>query len=150
MSAVNPVLHEAKVIYPLTAFPGILLLGEMFISCNISASQERICIQGKMVCIANDISSAVVNCCAYQTPAFPIPGSGKIIIEKLNADQIAKKVLSLGEPLLLVGTLFDAVFEVTMAAKNPAGVQDPLPKYTGKGFFLNKKDPNHKYLMEEI
>lgn len=92
-------------------------------------------LKGKKVCIEGDEKSVEVANCSYIMPPFVIPGMGTLKIQQLGADQVTQKVKSGNKGVLLKGSIFTAVFEVSSAAKMPAlpATPDPLTKYMGQG-----------------
>lgn len=98
---------------------------------------------GKKVCVDGDEGSVEVSGCSYVTPQYCIPGSGTLKIDRLGSDQKAQHTSCKGTLVLLLGTFFDAVFEVQSPAKQPPpGPGSPIPdattKYMGKGRFMTK------------
>jgi len=98
-------------------------------------------IGGKKICIDGDESKLEVPGCQYVTPTYPIPGTGTLKISKLAGDQKAKHSTVGGTAMLLLGSQFDATFEVQSKASQvpPSGgppVFDGKGSYDGKGSFV--------------
>lgn len=106
--------------------------GELKASGKPKLSDKKICLEG-------DESSVEVAGCNYISGGFVIPGVGTLKISKLASDQVAEKTKN-SKPVMLVGSMFDAEFEVTSPAKQPAPPGPPVPdgntKYKGKGNFM--------------
>lgn len=94
---------------------------------------------GKKVCLASDFSSVEVKNCSYIEPPYVVPGQGTLKIQSLNGDQ-QKAWCQSPDTVIVVGTLFNAVFDVTSPAKKPSPPNDPdtvKKKTGGKGSFIN-------------
>jgi len=109
---------------------------------TLSASGKKASVTGKKVCVEGDEKNVSVPGCAYMTPQYVIPGVGTLKIDSLAGDQTAKKLKDSGKAVLLKGSQFKAVFEVTTPAQQPPpGPGSPIPdsttKYTGKGSFIS-------------
>jgi hypothetical protein len=97
-------------------------------------------VNGKRICIERDAEHVEVKDCPYVTPLYSIPGKGTLKISTLAPDQKTVKDRLSHDPMLLKGTVFEAKFEVTLAAKlalpGPGAPQeDPVPYYRGTGVF---------------
>lgn len=92
-------------------------------------------INGKKVCVQGDESKVSVPGCAYTTPVFSNAGTGTLKISVLAANQVATKTNSGNKAVLLVGSKFQAQFDVMAPATNAAGVGDTLTMYPGTGSF---------------
>ena len=97
-------------------------------------------LKGKKVCVAGDEENVSVPGCMYTTPTHSIPGTGKLKIQQLAANQKATKTKTGGQPVLLKGGNFTAVFEVdsgSPAMQPPPGpgspVRDTTATYSGMG-----------------
>jgi hypothetical protein len=94
---------------------------------------------GVKVCVEGDEGSVAVQGCSYMTPQYCIPGTGTLKVKALAADQVAQKTRTGGVALMLVGSQFEAVFEVQSPAQQPQPsgppVPDATPQYAGKGSF---------------
>lgn len=104
---------------------------------KLQASGPSLC-RGAKVCVDGDESSVSVAGCTYMAGPYSIPGTGTLKIQALGADQVATKTQTGGVALMLVGSKFDAVFEVQSPAQQPQAsgpVPDATPKYSGKGSF---------------
>lgn len=101
-------------------------------------------LKGTKVCLDGDEKSVCVPGCVYMTPQFSVPGTGTLKIDRLAANQIAKKTNSGGKPVLLKGGSFIAKFEVQSPAQMPplASTPDATPQYSGSGTFVTT---NTKY-----
>ena len=75
--------------------------------------------------------------CMYISGAFSNPGTGTLKISALGSDQLARQTRSNGEPVLLKGSRFEAVFEVQSPATNNSGGFDTTPQYSGSGQFVS-------------
>ena len=96
-------------------------------------------LNGKKLCVAGDEDSVSVAGCMYTTPSYPIPGTGTLKIASLAGDQTARKTRTGDTLVLLVGSSFEAKFEVQTPAQlvTPKGPQtDATPQYTGTGRFI--------------
>ncbi|MBL3655536.1 hypothetical protein [Fulvivirga sediminis] len=93
-------------------------------------------IKGKPVCVKDDIKQVSVTNCAYVAGVF-VGGFGTLKIKKLQGKQLTKKVSSGGKEIILKGSIFEAEFQVTIKAKDPATTNpDPMSTYKGFGKFL--------------
>jgi len=92
-------------------------------------------IRGKKLCVQGDETKVSVPGCTYSTPTFANAGTGTLKIAALAGNQIATKTNSGDKPVLLVGSKFQAKFEVLAPATNPAGVGDTVMMYPGTGSF---------------
>ena len=101
----------------------------------------RFMINGKPGCVMTDLLKVIVPGVPYISGAFVTPGVGMIQLVIAGADQVAKKVVSSGAPVLIKGGECQAVFIPTAPAINPAG-PSPVPDPTvgtptpGKGRFI--------------
>jgi hypothetical protein len=110
---------------------------------KISSSAATTTVGGKGPCLEGDEKGVEVSGCQYSVvPAFPIPGTGKLKIKKLNSDQLTQTTTIEGKKVLLLGTMFDAEFTPD-ASPNSASVvvgtaknYDSAPNYSGKGQFV--------------
>ena len=103
--------------------------GELKASGKTKINKKKVCIQG-------DEKSVVVTNCVYTTPSFPVAGFGSLKIAALAVNQSTKKSKSGKKALLLKGSDFNALFEVTSPAKliSPTGtLLDSVPFYMGTG-----------------
>lgn len=93
---------------------------------------------GKKVCVEGDEAKVEVPGCPYMTPTYPIVGTGKLTIDKLDSAQVAEKTNSGGKPVILEGITFKAKFTVESPAQMPppASTPDPKPDYGGEGMFI--------------
>src|SRR5262245_42780145 len=96
---------------------------------------------GKKICVEGDEARVAVQGCTYMTPLYCIPGTGTLKIAALAPDQVAQKTRTGGTAHILVGSQFEAVFEVQSPAQQPPPgsgppIPDATPKYSGKGSFL--------------
>lgn len=92
-------------------------------------------VEGKKVCIEGDEKSVSVSDCNYTAGQFKTPGKGTLKIDGLEDDQKARKMKDGGKAVLLKGSEFKAIFEVTDSAKGPNNTSDQNKKYMGKGEF---------------
>jgi len=103
----------------------------------ISASSTKTKANKKPVCLVGDESQVEVPGCAYiKKPSF-VGGMGTLKIDALAADQKSTKTKVEGKALILKGSKFTAIFEVTSPAQMP-GVPptvDSTKKYMGEGKF---------------
>lgn len=96
-------------------------------------------LNGKKIGVDGDETRVSVPGCMYTTALQPIPGTGTLKIASLAGDQRAGKTKSGGAPVLLVGSSFEARFEVQAPAQQPTPggpVPDPTPSYSGSGQFI--------------
>lgn len=93
--------------------------------------------RNKPLCIRGDEGSVQVPGCMYISGAFSNPGTGTLKISALGSDQLARQTRSNGEPVLLKGSRFEAVFEVQSPATNNSGGFDTTPQYSGSGQFVS-------------
>ncbi|OJJ20903.1 hypothetical protein BKI52_10000 [marine bacterium AO1-C] len=92
-------------------------------------------LKGKKVCIDGDETSVKVQNVTYISPPY-VDGKCTLLIDKLGNDQVADHTNSNQKKVILKGTVFDAVFEVTKPGIDPAGNLDPNLMYSGgTGFF---------------
>lgn len=102
----------------------------------------KITVQGKPVCIEDDVKTVMLNC-QYINPPYTVPGSGTLKIKKLADDQLTQKTKSGDHAVLLKGSKFEAEFQVAAFAINP-GVVPPKPDdtmiYQGEGQFLHAQE----------
>jgi hypothetical protein len=110
------------------------------IPTTISGTATKAKVTGKAACLEGDEKQVQSPGCMYMAGAFVIPGTGTLKIDKLNSDQLTKKLKIEGKKVILHGSMFDAVFEVQSPAQQPTpsgSVPDPTPKYSGgKGMFM--------------
>jgi Contractile injection system spike tip protein len=95
-------------------------------------------VQGKTIYVEGNEKKVIVPLCAYTSPPFVTPGTGRLSIESLDTSQTAERVKSGGKAVLLKGSTFTAKFEVVAPATDPSTLvptPDPVPIYTGKGTF---------------
>lgn len=94
-------------------------------------------VMGKPVCLEGDEANVQMPV-PYIAGPYSIPGMGLLKINALAGDQLSKKLMN-GKKVILKGSQFDAVMEVTAPAQQPTPtgpVPDGTPKYTGKGQFI--------------
>ena len=95
---------------------------------------------GKKICVEGDESKVMVPGCMYMTPQYSIPGVGPLKIESLAGDQLTKKTKSGDKAVIIKGSMFNAKFEVSAPAQQPAPpgppIPDSSPQYSGKGQFV--------------
>jgi len=93
---------------------------------------------GSTACVEGDEDSVSVSGVAYISGAFVTPGTGTLSISSLGSDQVATNGKSGEKGFILVGTQFNAEFEVSSPAVNPnSGVTDPVTSYSGFGTFVS-------------
>lgn len=95
-------------------------------------------IKGKKICIEGDEKSVEIANCLYVAPPFVVAGVGTIKILQLAPNQLTQKVKSGDDRVIVRGSTFIAVFEVTSQAKQPppTNAPDPIPKHIGQGQFI--------------
>ena len=98
---------------------------------------------GQPLCVDGDEKNVQVPGCQYIAGSYSIEGAGTLKIHALGGDQKAVKIKKGGKPVLLVGSLFIAEFEVTVPAMQPqpapaSPIPDPTPFYLGNGTFETK------------
>ncbi|NVB43289.1 hypothetical protein G6O69_36025 [Pseudenhygromyxa sp. WMMC2535] len=96
-------------------------------------------VDGAPVCIKDDEQKmAPVGPVPYTTKTHTIPGMGLLSIDSLAGDQLATQTTSGGQPVILVGSQFNALFTVSVPAmqpKAPAPEPDTETEYAGTGSF---------------
>ncbi len=93
-------------------------------------------LMGKMVCVDGDEEKVIVPGCSYVQGSF-VGGTGTLIIQALGPDQRAVKTYSGKKPVLLKGSVFQALFLVnTPGIESASGIPDPVNQYTGTGRFV--------------
>jgi hypothetical protein len=100
---------------------------------TISGSAATTKVGTKAPCLEGDEKNVQSAGCSYIKGSF-VGGTGTIKIDKLNSDQLTQKTTIEGKKVILMGTMFDAVFEVTSPAQQPSpsgAVPDPVTKYSG-------------------
>jgi hypothetical protein len=119
----NPIFAKA-IVLPL---PGFLI------------GSGRAKVQGRTIYVEGDEKKVIVPPCAYTSPPFVTPGTGRLSIESLAANQKARRVKSGGKAVLLKGSTFKAKFQVIL----PATQVPPIPpapdttlQYSGTGTFM--------------
>ena len=107
---------------------------------TISSSAATTKVGEKGPCLEGDEGNVQSAGCSYTTAAHTTPGSGTLKIDALNGDQLTETTTIEEKKVILKGSQFDAVFEVTDPAKQPTSggpVPDTTPKYSGgKGSFV--------------
>jgi len=127
------IIDEAATVNFLGAFPPAIVTVK---PGTISSSAATTKITNKGPCLEGDESSVAVMLCEYKAPPF-IGGMGTLKIDKLNGDQLTKTTTVEGKKVILKGSQFDAVFEVTKPAQDPQSKPDLTTKYSGgKGSFV--------------
>ena len=102
---------------------GPIMLLPSFPITVIKATGETT-IKGKKVCVDGDEKKVEITC-SYTVPPFMIPGSGKLKIQSLSPEQLARKSKSGAKSLILKGKLFTAIFEVDSPDKQPPQTNTP-------------------------
>lgn len=99
-------------------------------------------INGTAVCVEGDEASVEVAGCTYFTKIHTKPGTGTLKISALGGDQLTSKSKSGGKAVILLGTTFEAVFEVDAPAEDikpvasgGSPIPDQKPSYAGTGEF---------------
>ncbi|WP_440974365.1 hypothetical protein [Pseudomonas koreensis] len=100
-----------------------LILPTQFDDCTVTVTAQaliraehgQVFIANKRACVASDVE-AVHLPATYVTAAFPTPGSGEVTLQVNSA---AKRSHADGQPLLLRGDSFLAVFNIRVPATNP-------------------------------
>ena len=93
---------------------------------------------GLTVCVAGDEAQVMVPGCASFTSTHSTPGVGTHSIDSLTAEQQAQRVKSGGKAVLLAAGNWNAKFQVTVPAQQPAApspIPDPMTSYAGFGEF---------------
>lgn len=95
---------------------------------------------GKKICVDGDEKSVEVPGCLYVTPVYSIAGVGTLRIRALVGDGKSVEDRIDGKAILIKGSGFIAVFQVTQAAMMPPpGPGMPIPdatrEYVGNGNF---------------
>ncbi len=100
---------------------------------GVMKANSKVVFGGKKLCVEGDEKKVVVPC-TYMTPAYTIPGTGNLIIEKLAADQLSKKAKMGNKRIIRKGTFFQSKFQAIVKAMNPvSGSPDPVGVYSGQG-----------------
>ncbi len=99
-------------------------------------------LNGTPVCVEGDEQNVEVPGCMYIAGQYSIPGTGTLKIDALGDDQVAEKTFTGGVPVMLVGSQFEAKFEVQSPAQQPPpGPGSPIPdsttEYAGQGNFIS-------------
>ncbi len=84
-------------------------------------------VSGKKVCLKGDEKQVIVHGCSYTCGSFTVPGTGDLKIHALLGNQLTQKSRSGGKPILLVGTVFQALFEVKSPAQQIVPGSSPQP-----------------------
>ena len=90
------------------------------------------------VCVEGDQETVIVPC-VYLADGFETPGAGLCMILELGPDQIAETTQSEDLPVLLEGSVFEAIMQVIVPCTQidgPVVIPDPVPEYPGEGFFV--------------
>ncbi|MCP4667851.1 MAG: hypothetical protein GY849_15990 [Deltaproteobacteria bacterium] len=96
----------------------------------------RSSLMGKMVCVNGDEQLVAVPGCSYVQGSF-VGGTGTLRIQALGPDQRAFKTYSGKKPVLLKGSVFQALFMVSSPAiESASGTPDPNTQYPGTGRFV--------------
>jgi hypothetical protein len=102
---------------------------------TISGSAATTQITSKAPCLEGDETKVSVPC-SYMAGSF-LGGTGNLKIDKLNSDQLTKTTTFEGKKVILKGSTFDAVLEVTKQAQDSSLSPDGMTKYSGgKGSFV--------------
>ncbi|WP_372365473.1 hypothetical protein [Candidatus Uabimicrobium sp. HlEnr_7] len=104
---------------------------------TLSGSASSYKVTKKVACLDGDEKKISVPT-TYIAPPFVIPGMGNLKIKKLASDQLSQKTKVMGKKLMLKGQFFEAEFQVTTPAQQPAvpsPIPDATPMYSGKGQF---------------
>ena len=126
------ILNGDQAIFDASFSPAVVVPMPGTISASNPASSGE-----SSVCVEGDESSVVVPGAAYTSGAFSTPGVGTLTIESLGSDQTTQNAKSNETALILKGSQFQAKFEVTAPAINPAsGEPDPVTTYSGTGSFV--------------
>ena len=95
--------------------------------------------EGIPVCLDGDQALVIIPGCPYVRPPYIIPGTGIVTIKLLGVDQLSVNTTYRDRRIILLGSVFDALFikVVPAFAPNPSGapIPDPTPTYNGTGFF---------------
>jgi contractile injection system spike tip protein len=105
---------------------------------TIAGSAAKTKVGTKAPCLEGDEKNVQAAGCMYTTITYSVPGTGTLKIDKLNSDQLTGKTTIEGKKVILKGSTFDAVFEVTKGGTDPSsGNADLTTKYSGgKGSFV--------------
>ena len=107
---------------------------------TISSSAATTKVSGKAPCLEGDERNVQSPGCPYVTTTHTIPGTGTLKIDRLGGDQFTQSTTAEGKKVILKGTIFDSVFEVSSPAQQPTNagpVPDPVARYSGgKGSFV--------------
>jgi len=99
-------------------------------------------VDGAAVCIEADIAAVIVGPVPYSTSSHSQKGAGLLIIDSLADDQLATQTTTNGEAVILVGSKFNAKFQVAVPAIQPGSPPQPdlTPDYAGYGVFDSQND----------
>ena len=118
------------------AFGAATLVPPAPMTGTISSSASTTQVTGKGPCLEGDEKNVSVPC-SYMAGSFA-GGTGNLKIDKLNSDQLTSTTTIEGKKVILKGSTFDAVLEVTKQAQDTSsGSPDGMSKYSGgKGSFV--------------
>lgn len=108
---------------------------------GIMKASGKTTIKGKAVCLDGDETKVIVTPCVYTTKSHPVPGMGIYKISALGVDQLSTKSKSGNKAFILMGSKFEAVFEVLVPAQDLSKVPTGGPPvldfgpHEGKGEF---------------
>lgn len=113
---------------------------------KVSSTAQKTTATVRKPALLGDEMTWIIPPCQYLPSGYSVPGMIQGLIVALNPSHISKKIAENMRPVLLVGssgTKFNLMFTVSQAAKlvTPAGtVDDPVPVYTGTGYFMQLID----------
>lgn len=103
---------------------------------TISGSAATTKVGSKAPCLEGDEKNVQSVGCVYTMAAY-VGGTATLKIDQLSSDQLTQTTTIEGKKVILKGSMFDAVLEVTSPAVNPGGDADKTTKYSGgKGSFV--------------
>lgn len=96
-------------------------------------------VYGAAICLEGDVLKAELKV-AYTSPAFPLPGTGTLMVEEVMPDAFSLVATDEGERPLLEEGRFMATFKPESPAKSASSppVPDPTLQYPGLGTLKSK------------
>lgn len=129
----SPLLLTDDLIVFEPTFGAALAVGTLAMAVRGSALATA---DGRALCLERDVTS-VTTTVAYSTPACPVPGTGRLVIESLAGEQLSSVVTDGGKPVVLAGGRFTARLKVLAPAVGPppASKPDTTTSYRGNARF---------------
>ena len=129
----NPLLLSDDLVLFEPTFGAAIAIGTLAIPVRGSALASA---DGRSLCLERDVTS-VTTSVAYSTLSCPVPGSGRLIVESLDGEQLSSVVTDGGKPVVLAAGRFTAKLEVLAPAVGPppASKPDTTLSYRGNARF---------------